>query len=114
MHELSVAHSLLELIEEHSKANDASSVLSVKIQVGRLSGIEPELLESAFDVVKRDSVAHDAKLIMDVVDVRIRCNHCQKESVLEDFVFFCPECGATDVRVLEGEGMFLQSLEMEK
>ena len=49
MHELSIIASLFEVLEEKAREARALRITSVKLRVGRLSGVVPELLESAFD-----------------------------------------------------------------
>lgn len=114
MHEFSIAQSLFELIEKFSVENQAAAVRSVKLRLGRLSGIEPHCLKQAFEVLKEGTIAREADLVMEIRDLKILCHHCGKESVLEDFVLICPPCGSTDLKVLDGEGMYLESLEIEK
>lgn len=113
MHETSIIQDLLELIEKQAKENKAKAVVSVEVQIGRLSGVEPELLKSAFDVLKMTTIAKSSKFVMDVRDVKIKCKNCKQEKVLQEFIFICPDCCSIEVDVLEGEGMYLQSLELE-
>ena len=49
MHEYSIVQSLLESCEEHAKSNDAKKVTKVVVKIGVLSGVEPELLQTAFE-----------------------------------------------------------------
>ena len=52
MHEYSVVQSLLESCEEHARQNDAKKVTKVVVKIGVLSGVEPDLLQTAFDTFK--------------------------------------------------------------
>jgi len=45
MHEFSVVQSLMGLIEENVKKNNAKSVSKVVVKIGKMSGIEPHLLK---------------------------------------------------------------------
>ena len=56
MHEYSIVQSLLESGEEHAKQNEAKEVTQVIIKVGVLSGVEPDLLQTAFDTFKEKTI----------------------------------------------------------
>ena len=56
MHEYSVVQSLLESCEEHARVNEASKVTKVVVKIGVLSGVEPDLLKTAFDTFKEQTV----------------------------------------------------------
>ena len=48
MHELAVCQALLERVEAMAAARGARAVKRVTVRVGPLSGVEPQLLASAF------------------------------------------------------------------
>lgn len=113
MHEFSVVSALLDLCEKHAKENGASSIQRVEIKVGKLSGIEPHLLATAFDTFKEKTLCEDAELVMHLQDVIVYCSTCKSESPLEKNEFSCPKCQSTEVSVTDGEEMYLMRLEME-
>lgn len=113
MHEYSVVSSLLALCEEQARAHNAASVTKVMVKIGKLSGIEPHLLESAFETFKEKSICARSRFEMQLQNVVIACNGCGKETELEELFFKCPECGSVDVRAVDGEDMVLMRLEME-
>ena len=113
MHEYSIVQSLIDSCEEHLKENNATKVTKVVVKIGVLSGIEPYLLESAFDMFRDDTVCAEALLVLNIQKVRILCNSCGKEQELEKNEFICPLCGSYDLKVLDGEEMYLMSLDIE-
>ena len=64
MHEMSIAESVLQIIEDTAQAEGCARVKAVWLEIGQLAGVEKESLRFCFDVVTRDSVAQDAKLEM--------------------------------------------------
>ena len=52
MHEYSIVQSLLQSCEEHAAANDSDKVTKVVVKIGNLSGVEPDLLATAFNTFK--------------------------------------------------------------
>ena len=113
MHEYSIVQSLLESCEEHARQNEAKEVTKVVVKIGVLSGVEPDLLQTAFDTFKEHTVCHNADFIMNIQKIMIECHNCNTQSELEKNEFSCPKCQSTDIKVLDGEDMYLMSLEME-
>ncbi len=113
MHEYSIVQSLLESCEEHAKSNEASKVTKVVVKIGVLSGVEPDLLKTAFDTFKEQTVCHNAIFDMNIQKVQILCHDCQTTSILDKNEFSCPSCQSVNVEVKDGEDMYLMSLEME-
>ena len=113
MHEYSVVQALLEQIEDVAQQNDATKVTKIIVKIGVTSGIEAHLLEIAFNTFKEKTICDGAEFVMNIQPLKIRCNSCLKESELEKVHYCCQECASTDVEVIDGEDMFLMSLEME-
>ena len=113
MHELSIVASLFEILEEKAKEQKAKKIVAVKLQVGALSGVVPEFLETAFDIYKKETIADTAKLEIEQVPLKIQCHKCHKEMVKDDFVFICSQCGSQDLKTLSGTELLLEKIEME-
>ena len=113
MHEYSIVQSLLESCEEHAKQNNSQNVTKVVVKIGVLSGVEPDLLQTAFDTFKEKTVCENAQFIINHQKIVIECLSCNEQSTLEKNEFFCPKCQSNQVKVIDGEDMFLMSLEME-
>ncbi|MDD3323842.1 MAG: hydrogenase maturation nickel metallochaperone HypA [Sulfurospirillaceae bacterium] len=113
MHEFSIVSSLLEMCEKNAKQNDAKKITKVEVKIGKLSGVEPHLLKTAFETFKEKTICDGAEFVMHIQDLVIRCNTCNSESTLEKNEFCCPTCKGNDVSVIDGEEMYLMRLEME-
>ncbi len=113
MHEYSIVQSLLEACEEHAKQNSAKEIIKIVVKIGILSGVEPDLLRTAFDTFKEDTVCNRAEFIINHQKVVVKCLDCNIESTLEKYEFFCPKCQSNKLKILDGEDMFLMSLEMK-
>ncbi len=113
MHELSVVANLFEILEEKLTAQTGKKICSIKLQVGLLSGVVPELLKTAFDIYKKDTFAEDAE--MDIIEVpcKIERQECGTVACKEDYVFICDKCGSTKMTTLEGTEMILETMEIE-
>lgn len=113
MHEYSIVQALLEQCEDHAKANNATKIIKVVTKIGKLSGVEPHLLQTAFETFKENTLCDGADFVMDLQDLKLHCNHCKKESEWSEARYQCAHCQSTDVAVIDGEDMYLMSLEME-
>ncbi len=113
MHEYSIVQALLEQCESHVKANDATKVTKVVTKIGKLSGVEPHLLETAFETFKEKTVCDGAEFVMNLQNLVLYCNECKKESEQNEVRYLCTHCQSTNVSVVDGEDMYLMTLEME-
>lgn len=113
MHELSLVTSLFEVLEEEARKHGAKRVLSVRLRVGAMSGVVPDLLESAFDMYKKGTIAESAGLEIVVVPVKLRCPDCGGEAVREDTDFSCLACGSRRVEIVEGRDLVVDRIELE-
>jgi hydrogenase nickel incorporation protein HypA/HybF len=113
MHELSLVAELFTILEEKLRAEKAKKITSVSLRIGRLSGIVPELLASAFDSYKKGTFASKADLRVEIVPLLVRCRSCGKETPTGEPLFVCPACGLKDLEIAEGQDLILEKLEIE-
>nr|WP_321266084.1 hydrogenase/urease nickel incorporation protein HypA [uncultured Sulfurimonas sp.] len=112
MHEYSIVQSLLDSCDENAKANNATKVMKVVVKIGVMSGVEPDLLKTAFDTFKEKTICEEAEFIINMQSVVVKCNECQKESTLKELQYTCPNCESSDLKIIDGEDMFLMQLEL--
>ncbi len=113
MHEFSVVQSLMGLIEQNAMQNNAKSVSKVIVKIGKMSGIEPHLLKMAFDTFKEKTICENAELEMVIQDIIAKCEDCQNEFIVENNQFICPKCQSFNLKITDGEDMYLMSLELD-
>ena len=83
VHELSVCQALLTEVTRVAMTHGANTVERITVEVGRLSGVEPELLRRAFEVARAGSCAAQAVLQIELVEVTVRCMSCGAESQVQ-------------------------------
>lgn len=113
MHEYSIVQALLTQCEEIAVQNEAESVTKIIVKIGKMSGVEPYLLESAFNTFKEHTICHNANFVLNIQPLTIECNQCKTITELEEIYYKCPACESLDIRVIDGEDMFLMTLELE-
>ena len=114
MHEFSIVDSLLHLAEEHAAKHNAKKVTKLEVKIGVLSGVEPELLKTAFETFKEGTICENAEFIMKIQPVVIECNDCKFKGELTKDEYLCPNCKSGNLQIIDGEDMYLMSLELEE
>ena len=92
MHEATLAENILEIAFKSAEENHAEKIFRVGLTLGEMAGVEVEALQMSFDVLKKNSPAQDAQLVIKRVPISATCNNCGKTFRLERYNFFCPDC----------------------
>jgi hydrogenase nickel incorporation protein HypA/HybF len=115
MHEVSLALSLLDIIEKKCREEGCQRVESVRVRVGKASSVQPEAFSFAFEVVKKDTLAHDAKFVIDLVPLGGTCSACGNRFEAEEaYILECPSCGSTSVKISQGYELELVEMEVNE
>lgn len=113
MHEVSIAQGLLNLAVDNCEKQGYASIQSIKVRIGKASGVLPDSLLFVFEALKAGSIAKDATLIIEEVPVGGFCESCKKKfSVEETFVISCPLCGSREIRVETGRELNIDEMEV--
>jgi hydrogenase nickel incorporation protein HypA/HybF len=114
VHELSIVRSLCGQAARVARLHRARAIRSLALEVGPLSGVVPDLLESAFDAYRvTEPMCRDATLEIRRTPLAVRCDACAAETEIESFRFRCPACEDPRVRVVRGEELLLRDLVLE-
>ena len=73
MHELSIARSIVELVEEQADNRGASVVEELELEIGHLSGVEIQTLEFALDSAIKGSKLENKAFIGKMVSQSLHC-----------------------------------------
>jgi hydrogenase nickel incorporation protein HypA/HybF len=106
MHEYSIVQALMARIEEQAGAHGALAV-----RIGELSGIEPDLLASAFDMVRERTICGTATLDIRRVAAKWVCRRCGAE-IPAGGRLQCAACGGA-AKLAQGDEIVLDQLELE-
>ncbi len=111
MHELAIAESIVGIAGRHANGR---RVTKVQLKVGHLRQVVPSALSFSFELVAQGTPVEGAELEMEEVPATGSCRGCGAESRLKEFPLQCGVCGSFDLQVLEGEELFVESLELEE
>jgi len=113
MHEYSIVQALLDQCENIAKENEASTITKVVTKIGAMSGVETHLLQTAFDTFKEGTMCKNAQFVINYQKIKLRCNDCSNEFEIDGAIYECSNCKSTGMDTIDGEDMYLMSLEME-
>lgn len=115
MHELSIAMSIIEIVEEEADRLALSKIQGVHLKLGALSGVVKEALLSAYELAREGSRVEGASLIIQEVPIVIYCQACDCESAVESIQHLCcRRCGTLSSEIVRGQEMELVGIEVEQ
>ncbi|MBN1664865.1 MAG: hydrogenase maturation nickel metallochaperone HypA [Deltaproteobacteria bacterium] len=116
MHELPITESILKVVLKHAEKNGVRQVNLIRMGVGMLSELEDEWLQNYFDYLSKGTVAEGAKLVIDRLPAKVRCNACsntyeaQTAKIAE---LKCPECGEKAGTLISGREYTIKEMEVQ-
>ncbi|MBI4766388.1 MAG: hydrogenase maturation nickel metallochaperone HypA [Deltaproteobacteria bacterium] len=113
MHELSLAQSLLDIVEQELARHGATRAKVIRLDVGEFTAVVPESLSFCFEVITKDTPLEGVRLEMNPVPLTGRCRGCGKEFRIQDYNFACPRCAAMDIETIAGKELLIREIEAE-
>lgn len=111
MHEYSIVESLLERARVETEARGGRRVTRLHVRIGEVSGVDPDLLATAYETFRERSLCADAPLDIRRVPAAWSCPRCCAP-IPAGAVLRCPEC-AVPAQLVEGDEIVLDRIEME-
>lgn len=102
----------VRLASESAQAAGASRITSLRLRVGRLSGVVPEAMQFAWDVVRVGTLAADASLEIETVAAVGWCERCEAEFECADFLLGCPHCHQPAAVLRRGRELEITAVEL--
>ncbi len=128
MHEWALAEAVLSAASSAADEQGLSEVTEVRVKVGELQQIDPEILQFAFSQI-RTGKFKNARLTIRKTKTSLNCRVCGhkwiikvrelEETSSEDIHFVpevvhafvkCPKCGSPDFEIVEGRGIWLETV----
>ena len=114
MHELSIISNIFDILEEVADEHHLVTITKVKLNIGKLQQIVPDMLSFAFDTVAKGTRAEGARLEVQEIPISMQCQTCSTEFFVEEQGYICPECSGTNLTTLQGMEILLESVEGEQ
>ena len=115
MHELAVTKNILDIVLQHAALNRADKVITINLQIGKLSGLEDAWLQRYFDYLSKGTIAEGATLKIEKMPVMVRCNACgflyeaHREKIGN---MACAACSAASCTLVSGGEYFIKTMEV--
>jgi hydrogenase nickel incorporation protein HypA/HybF len=113
LHELGITQSIIEIAERTARAQQATKILSVTVEIGSLAGVVPEALEFCFEACSNGTLLEGAQLLIERVAAQGRCQDCGRLFPLEELLACCPDCGSAAAEIVTGEEMRVKEMEID-
>ncbi len=118
MHELPVISRIVEICIRHAATNNARKILTIELQVGPLSDLEPVWMQRYFDHLSKDTLAAGAQLKIERLPLKYRCSECGYEFTIEiqeceqAGMNGCPECESLSITCVSDNGYHIGNMEI--
>lgn len=112
MHEVSLMEEALRVAVEAARESGGSRILKMRLRIGTMSGVVPEAMRFAFDVVCRDTIAAAATLEIDTIPATCWCAVCEREFPRADLLNECPTCHNVSGELRRGRELEIAALEI--
>jgi hydrogenase nickel incorporation protein HypA/HybF len=114
MHELSVAQSIVDIIQQYIPAGNKAPVKCVRIKVGTMAGIVPDSLEFCFSAITAGTKLEGTLLAIDYIPFMLQCKTCSVVSENEFGTVVCPNCGSYETTMISGNELQVSEIELEE
>jgi hydrogenase nickel incorporation protein HypA/HybF len=101
------------IIEDEAGRQGFTRVKRVRLEIGALSGAEPEAMRFGFDAVTRGTLAEGAELEIIPLPATAWCLPCAGQVEINARFDACPNCGSYQLQVTGGEELRIKDLEVE-
>jgi hydrogenase nickel incorporation protein HypA/HybF len=113
MHELSLAQSIIEIIEHEMKSRPGSRAEAVGLRIGALAAVDAEALRFGFEASIKDTPLDGMRLDINITEAERQCLMCDHRYKLTALDTPCPQCGSNDAIPLGGDELDIEYLEVE-
>ena len=114
MHEISLVRNIFRTLEAEFEQKELDKLSQIDLKVGLLSNVEPILMQNAFEAVAQDEQRFlDAKLMVNVVPIIIKCDLCGDVSEVKNYSFKCQN-GHPTKNIIQGEELTIERVHFDE
>src|SRR5512147_91634 len=110
MHEYSLVEALVRRVEEEASRRNAIAVHRVRVSLGELSGVDPELFRTAWEICRGGTGCARTELTLDQVPASWSCPRCRAE-IPRGAPLRCAACGEPGRPSDRANALMLESVE---
>lgn len=113
MHELGIAQSILERVQQETAQRSGARAIKVGVRIGELSGVDPDALSFGFEVLVKGTPLEGLTLEIDYRKRMQRCSQCSREYESSMLFSVCPGCGSLETACIAGDELDIVFIELE-
>ncbi|MBN2460605.1 MAG: hydrogenase maturation nickel metallochaperone HypA, partial [Candidatus Cloacimonetes bacterium] len=84
----------------------------IKVKIGKFHQIVPEVMQTYFKLMKKEYPGfNEAELILEEIDLKLRCKKCQHSYLLQEPLFICDQCGSWETELISGDELYIETIE---
>ncbi len=110
MHEYPITKRIIEIAQEYALENKADGVKQINLVVGDYSGYVASSIELYFDIIAAGSLCENARLNIERVKPKLRCNGCGEYFERKPYSFECPSCHGEGSPTEIGQEFYIRSI----
>jgi hydrogenase nickel incorporation protein HypA/HybF len=110
MHELAICQEIVAQVQAIARERHAT-VSHVRIGIGPLAGVEPDLVDRAYPFACAGTEAEGSHLAIERLPVEVRCRECGTQSRATVKRLACSACGSWRTDVMCGDELLLLQVE---
>lgn len=111
MHELSIVTYVIKQVEEIAKENSLTSINSVTLQFGEVSGIIPEYLCDCWKWnTKKTPLIENTEFLYEIIPALTWCDGCKTSYRTVTHGKICPSCGSEKTWLKQGNEMIIKEI----
>jgi hydrogenase nickel incorporation protein HypA/HybF len=112
MHELGTVFYVIEQVENVCRENDLTTVGSVTLEIGEVSGIIPSYIIDCWEwAKKRSEFLKDSELKVEKLEAVTYCEDCKGTYPTMKYKKICPYCGSEHTYLLTGNEYNIKEIE---
>ncbi len=114
MHELGIAASILESVENEARKHPGLHISKVGVKIGELAGVDADALQFGFEVLVKDTDWEPLALELEFVPRMQRCPKCAYDFRMTEYDPRCPLCGEVATVCISGEELDIAYMEVDE
>lgn len=112
MHELSILENIVDIAAFELKRSGGLRIETIELEIGTLSGVEPDALEFAWPEATQHTVLEKTRKIIRYIPGQARCQSCGEIFDLPYIYQVCPKCGSYYKDIILGKELTVKSMEI--
>ncbi|MEW6685453.1 MAG: hydrogenase maturation nickel metallochaperone HypA [Candidatus Edwardsbacteria bacterium] len=114
MHELAITDSILKIALSEAEKAGAKRILTIHLKIGEMTTYVPDSVRFYFGILSKGTMAEAAELRIDSLPLLASCKKCAQKFQVKNYRFVCSFCSSTELEIISGRELFIESLEVEK